>query len=74
MVPPIDNKAISFCTGAAGLFLPPKAGFLLFVTFQPAIRQARMGVAGSIRELALEILSDTHGRKGQGPEKAQIFL
>ena len=74
MVPPIDNKAISFCTGAAGLFLPPTADFLSFVTFQPAIRQARMGVAESNREPALEILSDTHGRKGQSPEKAQIFL
>ena len=33
-----------------------------------------MGVAGNIRELAREILSDTHGRIGQSPEKAQIFL
>ena len=65
---------IIFCTGAAGLFFTANGGFLLFVAFQPASRQARMGVAGSIRELALEILSDTHGRKGQSPEKAQIFL
>ena len=27
MVPPIDNKVIIFCTGAAGLFLPPTAAF-----------------------------------------------
>ena len=74
MVPPIDNKAISFCTGVAGLFLPPKAGFLSFVAFLLACRQARMGVAGNIREPALEIFPATHGRKGQGPEKAQIFL
>ena len=33
-----------------------------------------MGVAGNIRELALEILSDTHGRIGQSPEKPQNFL
>ena len=70
----IENKVIIFCTGAAGLFLPPTADFLLFVAFQPAIRQARMGVSGNIRELALEIFPDTHGRIGQSPEKAQIFL
>ena len=74
MVPPIDNKAISFCTGVSRTFFTANGGFLLFVTFQPASRQARMGVAESIREFALEILSDTHGRKGQSPEKAQIFL
>ena len=67
MVPPIDNKAISFCTGAAGLFLPPTADFLSFVAFQPAIRQARMGVVVNIREPALEILSDTHGRNRAKP-------
>ena len=33
-----------------------------------------MGVAGNIREHALEILSDTHGRIGRSPEKPQIFL
>ena len=38
-----------------------------FVPFQPAIRQARMGVAGNIRESALEILSDTHGRNRAKP-------
>ena len=65
---------IFFVPALAGLFFTANGGFLLFVTFQPAIRQARMGVAESIRELALEILSDTHGRIGQSPEKAQIFL
>ena len=33
-----------------------------------------MGVAENIRELALEIFTDTHGRIGRSPEKAQIFL
>ncbi len=65
---------IFFVPALAGLFFTAKGGFLLFVAFQPAIRQARMGVAVNIREPALEILSDTHGRKGQSPEKAQIFL
>ena len=74
MVPPIDNKVIIFCTGVSRTFFTAKGGFLLFVAFQPASRQARMGVAKNIRELALEILSDTHGRIGQSPEKAQIFL
>ncbi len=32
------------------------------------------GVAENIREFALEILSDTHGRIGQSPEKVQTFL
>ena len=74
MVPPIDNKAIFFCTGISRTFFTANGGFLSFVTFQPAIRQARMGVARNIRELALEILHDTHRRKGRSPEKAQIFL
>ena len=33
-----------------------------------------MGVAGNIRELALEIVHDTHQRKGRSLEKPQIFL
>ena len=65
---------IIFCTGVSRTFFTANGGFLPFVAFLPAIRQARMGVAESIREPALEILSDTHGRKGQSPEKAQIFL
>jgi hypothetical protein len=71
---PWKIRQFLFVPALAGLFLPPTADFLLFVAFQPAIRQARMGAAENIRELALEILSDTHGRKGQSPEKAQIFL
>ena len=35
---------------------------------------AFLGLAVNIREPALEILSDTHGRIGRSPEKAQIFL
>ena len=61
------NKVITFSTGASRTFLPPTADFLSFVAFQPAIRQARMGVAGNIREPALEILSDTHGRNRAKP-------
>ncbi len=74
MVSPIDNKVIIFCTGASRTFFTANGGFLPFVAFQPAIGQAWMGVAENIREPALEILSDTHGRIGQSPEKAQIFL
>ncbi|HAG32189.1 MAG TPA: hypothetical protein DCL18_01960 [Prevotella sp.] len=44
------------------------------MAFQPAIRQARKGVSVNIRELALEISPDTHGRIGRSPEKPQIFL
>ena len=67
MVPPIDNKVIIFCTGVSRTFFTANGGFLLFVTFQPASRQARMGVAVNIRESALEILSDTHGRNRAKP-------
>ena len=68
------NKVITFSTGASRTFFTANGGFLLFVAFQPAIRQARMGVAVNIREPALEIFPATHGRIGQSPEKAQIFL
>ena len=71
---PIENKVISFCTGVSRTFFTANGGLFVFAAFQPAIRQARMGVAGNIREPTLEILSDTHGRVGQSPEKAQIFL
>ena len=74
MTLPIENKVISFCTGISRTFFTANGGFLSFVPFQPASRQARMGVAESIREPALEIFSTTHGRIGQSPEKAQIFL
>ena len=68
------NKVITFSTGASRTFFTANGGFLLFVAFLPAIRQARMGVAGNIREHALEIFTDTHRRIGQSPEKPQIFL
>ena len=58
---------IFFVPALAGLFFTANGGFLLFVAFLPAIRQVRMGVAGNIRELALEILSDTHGRNRAKP-------
>ena len=74
MTLPIENKVISFCTGGSRTFFTANGGFLLFVAFQPAIRQARMGVAVNIRELALEIFPATHRRIGRRPEKPQIFL
>ena len=55
-------------------FFTANGGLFVFAPFQPTIRQARRGVAENIREFALEILSDTHGRIGQSPEKVQIFL
>ena len=55
-------------------FFTANGGLFVFAPFQPAIRQARRGVAENIRELALEILPDIHGRIGQSPEKVQIFL
>ena len=70
----IENKVVSFCTGFSRTFFTANGGLFVFVAFQPDFRQARMGVAGNIRELALEIFTDTHGRKGRSPEKPQIFL
>ena len=64
---PIENKVIPFCTGVSRTFFTANGGLFVFAAFQPAIRQARMGVAGNIRELALEILSDTHGRNRAKP-------
>ena len=49
-------------------------GLFVLAAFLPATGQARMGVAGNIREPALEIFTDTHGRIGHSPEKPQIFL
>ena len=63
----IENKVIIFCSGVSRTFFTANGGFLLFVAFQPASRQARMGVSGNIREPALEILSDTHGRNRAKP-------
>ena len=70
----MENKAISFCTGVSRTFFTANGGLFVFAAFQPATRQARMGVAGNIREHALEIFTDTHGRIGRSPEKPQIFL
>ena len=71
---PIENKVIPFCTGVSRTFFTANGGLFVFAAFQPATRQARMGVAGNIREPALEIFTDTHGRIGRSPEKPQIFL
>ena len=65
---------IIFCTGVSRTFFTANGGLFVFAAFQPAIRQARMGVAGNIREHALELFTDTHGRLGHRPEKPQIFL
>ena len=65
---------ISFLYRRSRTFFTANGGLFVFAPFQPAIRQARRGVAENIREFALEILSDTHGRIGQSPEKVQTFL
>ena len=70
----IKNTVISFLYRRSRTFFTANGGLFVFAPFQPAIRQARQGVAENIRELALEILSDTHGRIGQSPEKVQTFL
>ena len=74
MTLPIDNKVIIFLYRRSRTFFTANGGLFVFAVFQPAIRQARMWVAGNIRELALEISPDTHGRIGRSPEKLQIFL
>ena len=74
MMLPIDNKVIIFLYRRSRTFFTANGGLFAFAAFQPAIGQARMGVAGNFRELAFEILSDTHGRIGRSSEKLQIFL
>ena len=74
MVSPIDNKVIIFLYRRSRTFFTAKGGLFVFAAFQPATRQVRMGVAGNIREHALEIFTDTHGRIGRRPEKPQNFL
>ena len=71
---PIDNKVIIFLYRRSRTFFTAKGRLFVFAAFQPATGQARMGVAGNIREHALEISPDTHGRIGRSPEKPQIFL
>ena len=68
------NKVIIFLYRRSRTFFIANGGLFVFAVFQPATRQARIWVAGNIRELALEISLGTHGRKGQSPEKPQIFL
>ena len=70
----IKNTVISFLYRRSRTFFTANGGLFAFAPFQPAIRQARLGVAENIREFALEIFSDTHGRIGQSPEKVQTFL
>ena len=55
-------------------FFTANGGLFVFAAFQPATGQARLWVAENIRELALEISPDTHGRIGRSPEKPQTFL
>ena len=74
MTLPIDNKVIIFLYRRSRTFFTANGGLFVFAAFQPAIRQARMGGAGNIREHALEIFTDTHGSIGNSPEKPQIFL
>ena len=65
---------ISFLYRRSRTFFTANGGLFVFAVFQPVNRQARMGVAGNIRELALEIFTDTHRRIGRSPEKPQILL
>ena len=57
---PIKNTVISFLYRRSRIIFTANGGLFVFVPFQPAIRQARRGVAEDIRELALEIFPDTH--------------
>ena len=70
----IENKVIIFLYRRSRTFFTANGGLFVFAAFQPATGQARLWVAENIRELALEISPDTHGRIGQSPEKPQIFL
>ena len=70
----IGNKVILFLYRRCRTFFTANGGLFVFAAFQPATRQARMRVVGNIRELALEIFTDTHGRIGRSPEKPQNFL
>ena len=74
IAPQIRNKVINFSTGVSRTFFTAKGGLFVFAAFQPADRQARMGVAANVRERALDDIADSHKRKGRSPEKPQIFL
>ena len=68
------HEGSCFCTVDFRTFFTAKGGLFVFAAFQPANRQARMGVAANVRERALDDIADTHKRKGRSPEKPQIFL
>ena len=68
------HESSCFCTGDSRTFFTAKGGLFVFAAFQPADRQARMGVAANVRERALDDIADSHIRKGRSPEKPQIFL
>ena len=68
------QESSCFCTGDCRTFSTAKGGLFVFAAFQPADRQARMGMAANVRERALDDIADSHIRKGRSPEKPQIFL
>ena len=68
------HESSCFCTGDSRTFSTAKGGLFVFADFQPADRQARMGMAANVRERALDDIADSHIRKGRSPEKPQIFL
>ena len=68
------HESSCFCTGDCRTFFTAKGGLFVFAAFQPADRQARMGMAANVRERALDDIADSHIRKGRSPEKPQIFL
>ena len=51
---------ISFLYRRSRTFFTANGGLFVFAPFQPAIRQARRGMAENIRELALEIFPAAH--------------
>ena len=53
-------EVISFLYRRSRTFFTANGGLFAFAPFQPAIRQARRGVAENIRELALEIFPTIH--------------
>ena len=63
-----------FFPGASRAFFPAVGGLFVFVGFQPAYGQARLGGAVNIREHALVDISAPPCRIGRSPEKLQIFL
>ena len=56
----IKNTVISFLYRRSRTFFTANGGLFVFAPFQPAIRQARRGIAENIRELALEIFPTIH--------------